>query len=128
MQKDSNKGILSVDAQILRSLSIVINYTDNNSKSTIISEGDMINITYLESGKSKLIEATGRVKSINTYYKNTISCARDSEANINNFNIELDCSKVAHADLRTIQVVNIRDINTLIEDDSNDSDIIIPEN
>lgn len=113
MQKDSNKGILKVDAQILRSLSISINYTDDTSNSTVISEGDTINITYLENGISKLIEVTGRVKSINTYYKNTICSGRDSEADINSFNIELDCSTKYQSDIRLIQVVNIREVNVI---------------
>lgn len=107
-----NKSIIRVDAKILKSISVSLFYADNTSKDVIISEGDTINVTYVSNGATKLIQATGRVKAINTYYKNTIS-SRDSDISINNFNIELDCSSKYQSDIRNIQVVNIREANVI---------------
>lgn len=107
-----NKSIIRVDAKILKSISVSLFYADNTSKDVIISEGDTINITYIPNGATKLIQATGRVKAINTYYKNTIS-SRDNDISINTFNIELDCSSKYQSDIRNIQVVNIREINVI---------------
>lgn len=116
MQED--KSIIKVDARILKSISISFFYADNSCLTTTLSEQDVVKITYID--KTKLVEAQGRINSINPIYNNCMNSS--TYDNVNSYNIELDCSRVNQSDIRHIQVVNIRSIEFVKEETPEDTE------
>lgn len=107
-----NNSLIKVDAKIIKSIAISFYYNNDNCSSIILSENDVVRVSYIDITKNKLIEIKGRINSINPSYS-----LGNIEDNVNSYNIEIDCSRPNQSDIRVVQVVNIREIT-----------IVTPEN
>lgn len=114
MIENNKVELIKVQAEIVKSLALSFLYSDDNCLTASLSEQDIVKITYVDN--NRLVEAQGRVKSINISFSNC-SNTNDGRRRVldSNYNIELDCSTNFKSDLRFIQATSIRSVEHVEE-------------